>query len=197
MNPTGEDKWAVLRDLAELSAFSCLIDLDSRQEVTPRIRARFGDVIEMIAPHTGTFVPVFFARQTGGEPIRMLGGVDAALALAPPQMTPANAGEMIRIYFGDSIVAAAIKYEENILTRPAPAHHRDIAKMFMAEVTADPVLSALFNGAESVYLSVNYGFICASGTFMDKRQAYDLAILSRQLKGYGIKSGELFSEDLW
>lgn len=197
MSRTDQDKWATLRDLAELSAFACLFDLTIKREVTPRVRVRFGDVLEIPAPYNGSFLTVFFDNETSGAPILSLIAGQAALVLSKPGMKVANEGQPIRIYFGDKIEAAAIKYEENILTLPAPAHHRTIAKSFMGEVTADPTLAALFNGAENVYLSANYGFITNTGKFLTKREAYELAILSRQLKGYGIKEGELFSEDLW
>ncbi|QIW87618.1 hypothetical protein Ab1vBOLIVR4_gp101 [Agrobacterium phage OLIVR4] len=84
---------------------------------------------------------------------------------------------------GVSIVAAAIKFGELVISVPRPCRHHDAINR----------LSIAFNTP----IECEEGFLTSAGTFVDRETALELAIKSRQFTAPAGGKRELFSEDLW
>lgn len=85
---------------------------------------------------------------------------------------------------GVSIVAAAIKFGEIVVSIPRPGRHSGAINK----------LSAIFNIPK---IDGVQGFLTSAGTFVDRETALELAIKSRQYTAPAAGKRELFSEDLW
>jgi hypothetical protein len=88
---------------------------------------------------------------------------------------------------GVSIVAAAIKFGEIVISIPRPGRHSGAINK----------LSAIFNIPK---IDGVQGFLTSAGTFVDREMALDLAVKSGQYRPDAcppVGKRELFSEDLW
>lgn len=116
-------------------------------------------------PNVGAF-------KTMADVLAVAGNEDAKVFVPAPSTT------------GVSIVAAAIKFGEIIISVPRPCRHHDAVNR----------LSIAFN---LPICSYSEGFLTSAGTFVDRETALELAIKSGQFNAPAAGKRELFSEDLW
>lgn len=90
-----------------------------------------------------------------------------------------------------TIIAAAIKFGDITVFRPAPARHHDVLQAMVAPLAVE----------EISYESAVQGFIDHTGHFHSRYSAMAHAIASgqaiRRTPGFGYHGPELYSEDLW
>lgn len=86
-----------------------------------------------------------------------------------------------------TIVAAAIKVDDQVFSVPAPGRHADVRR------------EALKNGSADVLMfRAVYGFLTAEGAFLDRKNALDHALrVGQPLKCLTPHALGLYSEDLW
>lgn len=86
-----------------------------------------------------------------------------------------------------TIVAAAIKVDDQVFSVPAPGHHANVR------------IEALKNGSTAVLMfRAVYGFLTDEGVFLNRKQAIDHALrVGQPLKCRTPHALGLYSEDLW
>lgn len=85
---------------------------------------------------------------------------------------------------GETVEAAAIRYEGEIYTIPRPARHHDITFL----------MSELGLGPDTMR---DQGFVTSTGRFVDRKEACEIAKAAKQIKVKTGPSHVLFSEDVW
>mgnify|MGYP000325926200 FL=1 len=80
------------------------------------------------------------------------------------------------------ITHVAIKYANKVFSLPAPNRHHDVIRMIGG-----------ISGPDT------QGFLDANGTFLNRKQAFIVAQMTRQINRApgGYQGPELYSEDLW
>lgn len=84
----------------------------------------------------------------------------------------------------ETIVAAAIQYDELTISMPAPLRHHHIAhKMYQCGLPVEA--------------QREQGFITSAGRYVDRKEAFCIAFAAQQLIMKTNPLDTLFSEDVW